>query len=89
MSIDLLQHKYKIILIFIIISQSKTSSTNIENQQKISEGSSIKYNALSIVHWLKSAQVYASIRFLYNYRNLFTIQIENRHLCLTTTYVYQ
>lgn len=44
MSIDLLQHKYKIILIFIIISQSKTSSTNVENQQKISKGSSIKYN---------------------------------------------
>lgn len=51
MSIDLLQHKYKIILIFIIISQSKTSSTNVENQQKISEGSSIKYNALSSIGW--------------------------------------
>lgn len=49
MSIDLLQHKYKIILIFIIISQSKTSSTNVENQQKISEGSSIKHNALSSI----------------------------------------
>lgn len=34
MSIDLLQHKYKIILIFIIISQSKTSSTNEENDKK-------------------------------------------------------